>query len=126
MKYRLSAHSGGFSTPKMAKPHTYGSYFEDVEYYNDGQHGYLMFNTYGAGLAVLQLADNGLAGASGMHVFRDGYYDPMSQFNGPSGTGVGFEFDPNPGAAIPEPATILLFASGALGLLRYIRRQRMR
>jgi hypothetical protein len=38
----------------------------------------------------------------------------------------GFELDMNPVAAIPEPATLLLFGTGALGALGWLRRRRMK
>jgi hypothetical protein len=94
---------------------------QDIEFVaGPAGHNFLLFKqSYGTGACVLELADNGLAAvkdgviiASGMR--SDSYFL------------AGFEVDANPMAAIPEPATMMLLGTGALGALGWLRRRRMR
>ena len=74
----------------------------------------LLFNTNAGELFALELADNGMAVVDGKMILND-----MSV----SGNTyrVGFELD-----MIPEPATMLLVATGLVGLLGVARRRRLR
>jgi hypothetical protein len=107
---------------------TYNQIF-DMEYYKDdngvqwlvfnagGQNGTTTDPLYGrvSGLYVLQLGDNGLVATDGMVISQSGYL-----------TGRYFELDANPGVEeIPEPATLLLVGTGALGVIGYMRRRKM-
>ena len=70
-------------------------------------------------IVALTLSDNGAfaGGADNFKVIADG-------LNAANFALYGLEFDADP-AAIPEPATLLLMGTGALGVLGYIRRRRM-
>ena len=92
----------------------------DIELvFSGGKRTLLFMDGNGSGkLYALSLADNGLAVDGAGTLVLSGVTGSVVQ-------GQGFEFDANPAAAVPEPATLLLLGTGALGALRYIRRQRM-
>lgn len=93
----------------------------DLELYVNPDNGAmtLFASGYNKKLFALELADNGLA-ALGVQLILSSGGPSQGYF------AQGFEIDMNPGAAIPEPATLLLFGTGALGVLGHIRRQRMK
>ena len=95
---------------------------QDIELYVDPDNAArrtLFFNEYNGGrLYALSLVDNGLAmKGTGKTILTGGL---------PVVLGQGFEIDMNPAARIPEPATLLLLGTGALGALGWMRRRRMR
>ena len=95
-------------------------YGEDVEYYQNPTTGkqFLFANGYSGNLFVLELADNGLLAVDGKYILGGNQ-------EGPSWGQSGFELDMNPGV-IPEPGTMLLLSSGALGVMGWMRRRRMK
>lgn len=86
-------------------------------YFNPTTNGWVQTGGY---LFAIDVADNGLALTGTAIKITIGIV--------PAGTygGQGFEIDANPPAAIPEPTTLLLLGTGALGALGYVRRQRMK
>ncbi len=98
------------------------SYGEDLEYWqapDNSTKKFLLGNGYSGYLFALELADNGLAALGGKYIFGNG--------TGPSNSSsVGFELDMEPGAAIPEPATMLLLGTGAMGVIGWMRRRRIK
>lgn len=95
-------------------------YGQDVEFYRNPDTGkqFLLFNSYytSQGMMVVELADNGLMAVAGAMIATGAGL--------PEGYGSGFELDMNPAAAVPEPATLLLLGTGALGALGWMRRRR--
>ena len=93
---------------------------QDLEVWVNPDNGdtLLFFNTYDGELFVLELADNGMLAVEGKRVLEDMRVPGEGNFYR-----SGFELDLNP---IPEPATMLLVATGLVGLLGVARRRRMR
>jgi hypothetical protein len=91
---------------------------EDIEYYRNPDNGdqFLVFSDYYGGLWVLELADNGVSAVDGKRI---------ASLPSDWGYQSGFELDLNPGEVIPEPTTLLLLGTGALGAIGYVRRRRM-
>jgi hypothetical protein len=103
---------------------------EDIEFVmNPDNHvRTLIWNTFAGEMWALNLADNCLAGdplGTGKRLFVV-HQSPTVSTIGPSGQYSGFEIDMNPSAAIPEPGTLLLLGTGALGALGWMRRRRMK
>ena len=96
----------------------------DLEIFVDPSNGKrtLFFNTYyNNNLYALTLADNGLAVSGNGKAIAAGINQSAM-----GSDHLGFELDMNAGAAIPEPTTLLLLGTGALGALGWLRRRRMR
>ena len=117
--------SGGFGiTPQNSNNanSTYGG--ADIEFYRNPDTGdtFLVANNWYNDWWVIELADNGMSASDGKVIKMGG----DNAIWGPSGYG-GFELDFNYiEGTIPEPATLLLFGTGALGVMGWMRRRRMK
>ncbi len=98
-------------------------YMEDTEYSDNGTAKALLFNTYYAGLFALQLADNGMLATSIKQIVADTSVNNPAKAPGGSISGFALDMDPS---SVPEPATLLLLGTGALGALGWLRRRKLR
>ena len=113
---------GDFGITPQSSSLEYGG--ADIEFYRNPGTGdmFLLANNWYNDWWVVQLADNGLSAVDGKVIKMGG----DNAIWGPSNYG-GFELDFNYiEGTIPEPATLLLFGTGALGVMGWMRRRRMK
>jgi len=119
----------GSATTAYDDPKTGWGEGGDLEYIEHGDNKFLLVYSpsqnwsYGAALIVLELEDNGdyVGGNDGVKVICRG-----NERIGGAWTTVRYMTGQMEFGAVPEPGTMLLLGSSALGILGYLRRRRMR